>query len=82
VVRTQVQLTEDQALALKQLAAERGVSIAELVRIGVEHVLVSARLVDPESQRQRALAVAGRFHSGLSDLSTDHDRYLAETGDA
>ncbi len=26
--------------------------------------------------RQRALAVSGRFHSGHTDISEDHDRYL------
>ncbi len=27
--------------------------------------------------RQRASAVAGRFHSGRSDISEEHDQYLA-----
>ncbi len=27
--------------------------------------------------RQRASAAAGRFHSGRSDISEEHDRYLA-----
>jgi len=27
--------------------------------------------------RQRAFAVAGRFHSGRSDISSQHDEYLA-----
>jgi predicted DNA-binding ribbon-helix-helix protein len=32
MVRTQVQLSEAQVRALKQIAAERGVSVAELIR--------------------------------------------------
>ena len=28
--------------------------------------------------RERALAVVGQFRSGHSDVSVDHDRYLAE----
>lgn len=28
--------------------------------------------------RSRALALAGTFHAGLPDLSTEHDRYLDE----
>ncbi len=29
----------------------------------------------------RAIAADGRFHSGQSDVSTEHDHYLAETYD-
>lgn len=31
-----------------------------------------------EERRKRALAAAGRFHSGLSDLSVRHDDHLAD----
>jgi hypothetical protein len=31
-----------------------------------------------EELKSRALAVSGRFRSGLTDLSTEHDRYLEE----
>ncbi len=30
------------------------------------------------ARRQRAIAAAGRFRSGLGDLSARHDKYLAE----
>ncbi|MDO8691529.1 MAG: CopG family transcriptional regulator [Dehalococcoidia bacterium] len=39
MVRTQIQLTEDQVQALKEVAAERKVSMSELIRQGVERVL-------------------------------------------
>jgi len=77
MVRTQVQFSEQQLAALKRLAAERGVSVAELVRQGVDEVLRAAS-VDIEERRRRAMRIAGRFHSGLSDLCTRHDDYLAE----
>ncbi|MGH2555074.1 MAG: ribbon-helix-helix protein, CopG family, partial [Actinomycetota bacterium] len=32
MIRTQVQLTEEQARQLKRVAAERGVSLAEIIR--------------------------------------------------
>jgi hypothetical protein len=35
-------------------------------------------ITDPEEVKRRAIAAAGRFESGISDLSTGHDRYLAE----
>lgn len=34
--------------------------------------------LDREELKIRALAVSGRFRSGLTDLSTEHDRYLEE----
>jgi Arc/MetJ-type ribon-helix-helix transcriptional regulator len=43
-----------------------------------------ADITDPEELRRRATAAAGRFESGVSDLSIDHDKYLtvsdSETG--
>lgn len=33
-------------------------------------------ITDPAERRRRALAAAGRFRSGLTDLSTEHDKYL------
>lgn len=82
MVRTQVQLSEDQLFRLKSLAARRGTSLAELVREGVDHVLTTADAQADDERRRRALAVAGRFRSGVSDLATEHDRYLAEAQDS
>jgi hypothetical protein len=78
MVRTQIQLSEKQAKALKKLAARRNVSVAELIRQAVDEQLRAAGGVDRDERKRRALAAAGRFHSGLTDLSTEHDHYLAE----
>ena len=78
MVRTQIQLTEKQAVALKRLAAKKRVSMAELIRVGVNKLLHSVETVSLEERRQRAIAMAGRFRSGRSDLSTKHDEHLAE----
>ena len=43
MVRTQIQLTEEQARRLKALAAEQGVSMAELIRRSVDTVLNGER---------------------------------------
>jgi hypothetical protein len=74
MIRTQIQLTEEQARALKDLAAQRGVSMAELIRQAAEHLLAENSKRD---KRRRALEAIGRF-PGPSDLSTNHDAYLAE----
>jgi len=36
-------------------------------------------IVDPDEQRRRAIEAAGRFRSGISDLSVNHDKYLEES---
>jgi Arc/MetJ-type ribon-helix-helix transcriptional regulator len=77
MVRTQIQLTEKQARALKELASRRDVSVAELVRQAVNLLLESAPYTDMDERRQRALAAAGRFRSERADVSERHDDYLA-----
>jgi hypothetical protein len=78
MIRTQIQLSEKQAKALKNLAARKNVSVAELIRQAVDEQLRASGNIDADERKRRALAAAGRYHSGLTDLSTDHDRYLAE----
>ena len=78
MVRTQVQLTEQQADSLKKRADEEGVSLAELVRRGVEMYLRSSPQVSDEERRRRALAIVGRFAAKETDISENHDKYLAE----
>ncbi len=75
MIRTQIQLDEEKAEALKRLAAQRGVSVAALIRDGIDRVLA-----DDERARlhERALEVAGKFRSGVSDLSENHDKYFVE----
>jgi hypothetical protein len=78
MVRTQVQLTEQQINALRQASTATGRSIADLIRQGVDQYLSSHGRVDPEERIRRALRVAGRFSSGASDVSSKHDKYLAD----
>jgi ribbon-helix-helix protein len=77
MIRTQVQLTDDQARALKALSARTGLSIAELIRRGLAPLLRDETASNDDRFR-RAAAVAGRYHSGQTSISTEHDRYLAE----
>jgi Arc/MetJ-type ribon-helix-helix transcriptional regulator len=78
MVRTQIQLTEQQARRLKRLAAAEGLSMAELIRRSVDELLASPKVASGDQRRQRAAALSGRFRSGVSDLSSHHDRHLAE----
>mgnify|MGYP005873008363 CR=1 FL=1 len=76
-VRTQIQLTEEQAQALKRLAADRHVSMAEIMRRSMDRIHSYAGTSEDE-RWQRAGAVAGRFRSGKTDIAANHDRHLAE----
>jgi len=78
MVRTQIQLTEEQARAIKKMAASRHVSGAELIRRAIDVMIKSGPAADPEERRKRAIDIAGRFSSGKSDVSTKHDKYLAD----
>ncbi|MDA8170792.1 MAG: ribbon-helix-helix protein, CopG family [Nitrospiraceae bacterium] len=78
MVRTQIQLTEDQAKTLKRLAHSRHLSVAGLIRQAVETLIKSSSAADIEERRKRALDIVGRFSSGKRDISREHDKYLAE----
>jgi Arc/MetJ-type ribon-helix-helix transcriptional regulator len=78
MTRTQVQLTEEQARALRNLASTRQVSVAELIRQSVDTLIRSSGEIDIEERRRRAIAAAGRFRSGASNVSAKHDEHLAD----
>ncbi len=78
MVRTQVQLTEKQYEALKRLSLKENISVAELIRRGVNEILLSAEGMEKEERTKRAIAAAGRFRSGVKDLSANHDIYFTE----
>ena len=78
MIRTQIQLSQSQMQQLKDLARRRGVPVAALIREGADLVIRSSGTVNEEQRRRRAMAAAGRFHSGHKDLAGAHDRHLAE----
>lgn len=75
MVRTIVQLPEDQAAALAREARRRGVSKAAVVREALKSLLVQEGGSTPA---ERALGAAGSGASGVGDLAERHDAYLAE----
>ena len=77
MIRTQIQITPEQARSLKRLAAKQGKSVAELIRISVDTLLRSGGFQDQELLRLKALAAAGKL-SGVKNLAEKHDDYLAE----
>jgi Arc/MetJ-type ribon-helix-helix transcriptional regulator len=78
MVRTQIQLTEEQVRKIKKVAMAKHQSVAELIRQAVDNILKAGASADMEDRRKRAVNIAGKFSSGKSDISRKHDSYLTE----
>jgi len=77
MVRTQVQFEEKQYEAIRRLAHRHRLSVAaairQLVNLGLREGLEPA----PRKDRSALLALAGTGASGVNDLGSGHDDYLA-----
>ena len=81
MVRTQIQLTEEQAQKLRELSAAGRESIAALIRKAVDQFIVSGN-PDRSALYRQAESVIGKYKSGTDDISVNHDRYLEEAFDS
>jgi hypothetical protein len=77
MIRTQIQLTEEQARRLRQAARERGVSMAEVVRRCIDRGL-AAEVPDRAARYARAAELVGAFEdpTGSRRVAEGHDEYL------
>ena len=75
--RMVISLSESQQRKLSRVAAARRVSMAATIRSAIDQL---PDVVDPEHEElvRRALGVVGKYRSGLSDISVNHDEHLAE----
>lgn len=80
MIRTQIQITAEQARALKRMAAREGKSVAELIRFSVDTMLRSGGTQDQDDLRRKASETAGKL-KGPQNLAANHDDYLAEALD-
>jgi Arc/MetJ-type ribon-helix-helix transcriptional regulator len=78
MVRVRVRLPEDQVERLRALAAGHGVSMSELIRRAVALFLDTEGHSSWEERKRRALEAVGRYASGESGVSADHDRCLED----
>jgi hypothetical protein len=79
MVRTQIQLTEDQHRRLRRWAQRLGISLSEAVRRCVTERLSREDGAPSHQERARAaLAVCGRYADpqGPSRVAVEHDRHL------
>ena len=77
MIRTQIQITPEQARALKRLAVREGKSIAELIRLSLDAMLRTGAVRDEADLRRQASKAAGKL-SGPANLAENHDEYLVE----
>jgi len=79
LIRTQIQLTEEQARRLGEAARERGVSMAEVVRRCIDRGL-AAEVPDRAARYARAADLVGAFKdpTGACRVAEAHDEYLGD----
>lgn len=77
MVRTQIQLTEQQMRKLRTKAREQGISLAEVIRQCVDSALANEGH-DRAELYERARRIIGCFpdKKGTTDLALEHNRYL------
>lgn len=78
MIRTQIQLTQEQAKSLKKMSKKENKSVAELIRISVDKMINADGPISDDMMKQKARSVVGMLH-GPSDFADKHDDYLAET---
>ena len=79
MIRTQIQLAEEQATILKRRARHDGISMAQAIKCAVDMYIAQAP-DDEATKREKALAAIGAF-SAEPRLSQQHDAVAFEQED-
>ena len=77
MIRTRIQLSDEQAARLKELAHASSKSMAGIIREALDQFL-SKQEPDRRTLFRQALTVVGKYKAGVPDGSLEHDRYLEE----
>ena len=77
MVRTQIQLTEDQRQMLRELSLSSHESVAALIRKAIDGFLITGKS-DRIALYRQAMSVAGKYKTEPPDIAVEHDRYLVE----
>lgn len=78
--RTQIQLTEEQAEKLGVLADRLDLSKAEIIRRALDRELASSEVLDQDEVWERAFEAVGKYRSGTTTTSQEHDKAFADAG--
>jgi hypothetical protein len=79
MIRTQIQLSDEQSRELRRIASDKGLSIAEVIRRFVNLGLRQQGLARSD-RYAKAARLIGQFpdQQRVDNLGADHDRYLDE----
>jgi hypothetical protein len=77
MIRTQVQLTDEQAARVKELAHASNESMAAIIRKALDQFILKQE-PDRRTLYRQALATVGKYKAGTPDISIEHDRYLEQ----
>jgi hypothetical protein len=75
MLRTQIQLTEDQARRLREISLSSNESVASLIRNAIDRFLATGK-PNRAAQYRQAMSLAGKYEAEQPDTSVEHDRYL------
>ncbi len=78
MVRTQIQLSEEQARRLREVSRQDGMSMSDVVRLALEAWFLQRRKPSRRELMERAKAAFGIIKDGPPDLAANHDEYLTE----
>jgi len=81
MIRTQIQLSEEQHRRLKSVAHRRGMSLAAVIRSWVGEKLQELDGTgDREDRIRAALAACGSYEDpeGADDVASNHDSHIAD----
>jgi hypothetical protein len=74
--RTQIKLADKQYKLLKELSAEKDISMAEIIREAFSFYLSSTVTTARDAKIRDALSIIGKYNSDKKDISINHDEYL------
>ena len=77
MIRTQIQLSEEQSSQLKEMAHESDESMAAIIRKALDQFLLKQQPNRRTLYRQ-ALEIVGKYRAGFPDISMEHHSYLEE----
>jgi hypothetical protein len=75
MVRTQIQLTDEQYTHLKELSLRSHKSLAEMIRVAVDRLLMTEQ-PDRAALYRQSETVVSKYSAPAIDISVEHDRYL------
>jgi hypothetical protein len=78
MIRTQIQLSEEQAEQLRRLSAQQQRSMADLIREALDALLMRHDSSGRQDRMRRASRAFGRFRSTTGDLARRHDAHFTD----